>query len=72
MSVRVIASLFCLALVLGCSGKEPGDAKKTLTREQKDSVLAESDLPGAKVVGKAIAVSDSAAARAKRLNEKTK
>lgn len=72
MSFRGIVVLCCLALVLGCSGKEPGGSKKTLTRAQKDSVLAESKLPGARVVGKAIAVSDSAAARAKRLDDKTK
>lgn len=34
-------------------------------------VLAESDLPGAGVVGKALEVADSAAAGSKRLDERT-
>ena len=61
--------VFLFAFTLGsCGEKAP---KKNLTRAQKDSVLAESDLPGAGVVGKALEAADSSAARAKRLDEQT-
>jgi hypothetical protein len=46
-------------------------SKKKLTQHERDSILAESDLPGANVVGKAIEVSDSSTARAKRLDEQS-
>lgn len=36
-------------------------ARDTLTRHQKDSILAQSALPGASVVGRAITVQDSGA-----------
>jgi len=51
-----------------CSDKSP---EKTLTKAQRDSVLSESDLPGAGVVGKAIEAADSAAARSDRLDDKS-
>jgi len=64
-----ISFIFVVILALGsCGEKTP---KKNLTRAQKDSVLAESDLPGAGVVGKAIEVADSSAARSKRLDEQS-
>ena len=67
--------LFLLVLVLAaiaaCTGKEPAGSKRELTQRQRDSVLAETPLPGAKVVGRALEVSDSTAARAKRLDEQT-
>lgn len=37
-------------------------ARDTLTRHQKDSILAQSAVPGAGVVGRAITVQDSGAA----------
>ncbi|MBU8923302.1 MAG: hypothetical protein KOO63_15915 [Bacteroidales bacterium] len=67
-----IIVLCSLSLLAGCGNDESGDVKKELTRQQKDSVLSESVLPGASVVGSAISVSDSAAARAKRLDEMSK
>lgn len=51
-----------LALV-ACS-KKSEKAPRTLTQAQRDSAIAESQLPGAGVVGKALEVSDSAEARA--------
>ena len=64
-TVSVMLSLLVFSMG-SCGEKAP---KKNLTRSQKDSVLAESDLPGAGVVGKAIEAADSSAARAKRLND---
>jgi len=64
-----IASVFVIILALGsCGEKAP---EKNLIKAQKDSVLAESELPGAGVVGKAIEAADSSAARAKRLDKQT-
>ena len=66
--------LLILGVVLGpgaCTEKKPESPQKALTQQQRDSVLAETPLPGAKVVGRAIAVSDSAAARAERLDSRT-
>jgi hypothetical protein len=37
-------------------------ARDTLTRHQKDSIIAQSAVPGANVVGRAMAVQDSGAA----------
>lgn len=66
---RAVAVLM-IPLALGaCGGKRQEKPKKELTQQQRDSILAETPLPGAKVVGRAIAVSDSAAARSKRLDE---
>ena len=65
--IRMILMVVAALVFSSCGERAPEDSSKELTREQKDSVLAESDLPGAKAVGKAITVSDSAAARAERL-----
>jgi hypothetical protein len=67
-----IVVLCSLSLFAGCGNDKSNNTKKELTRAQKDSVLSESVLPGAGVVGSAITVSDSAAARAKRLDEMSK
>jgi hypothetical protein len=65
-----ILAVLSLAFLIGaCGEKEP---VKTLTKAQRDSVLSESDLPGAGVVGKAIEAADSAAARSDRLDDKTR
>jgi len=48
----------------GCGNMVADDS--ALTRHQRDSVIAESDLPGAAVVGRALEVADSAAARSER------
>jgi hypothetical protein len=59
--------IFCvLFLILGCTGNSP---KKELTKRQRDSVLAESKLPGSKTVGKAIEISDSSRVKAKRIDD---
>ena len=55
-----------LLVMTGCSAQMEDDSQ--LTRAQRDSVLAESDLPGAAVVGKALDIADSAAARSERSN----
>ncbi len=58
-----------LAIALaGCSKKEPADAKVELTQREKDSIFANSLIPGAKAVKRTMTVADSAAARQARLD----
>lgn len=54
-----------------CTETTSDSSKEKLTQHERDSILAESDLPGANVVGKAIEVSDSSTVRAKRLDEQS-
>lgn len=51
----------------GCSSDDAPDS--TLTQRQRDSVLAESRLPGAQGVKTTITVADTANARTRRLNK---
>ncbi len=70
---KLLVILLCFALLAGCNGGSSGkSSRKKLTTRQRDSVLSRSKLPGAKVVGKAISVSDTAAARAKRIDDLSK
>jgi hypothetical protein len=66
MRYAVIACVTCTFL-LGCSTTDQESAD-TLTRREKDSIVAESGLPGAGGVRGAITGADSAAARAARLD----
>ena len=63
---RLLGLLAAAAGVLfaGCSA-ETGE-QRTLTKRERDSTIAASPLPGAGTVGKAMEISDSAAARSKR------
>jgi ABC-type glycerol-3-phosphate transport system substrate-binding protein len=62
----LLAALLALA---ACSGEAPpADATTqadTLTRRQRDSIIAEMPLPGAGVVGAALEPADAAEARAR-------
>lgn len=59
--------------ILGCSGKkETDESHRTLSDRERDSILAESDLPGSSVVGRAISVADSVAARSERIESQVK
>ena len=68
---RIFIVILVLASIAACSETTTDSSKKKLTQHERDSILAESDLPGANVVGKAIEVSDSSTARAKRLDEQS-
>lgn len=50
------------------SDSDPATRRDTLTQRQRDSVLAESKLPGAKAVGAALRAADSIANRARALD----
>lgn len=52
------------ALLVGCSSSDTAqNLRDTMTQRQRDSVLAQSGLPGAGGVGKALKAADSAKAR---------
>jgi hypothetical protein len=65
-----VSSLCIMAtLVLGCSGTDtPANNRDTMTQRQRDSVLAQSGLPGAQGVGRALSASDSVRARNAQLD----
>ena len=61
------------ALLLGLAACAPAKHEaRELTEHQRDSVLAQSGLPGAFVVGRALAVSQRAAVRAARQDSLTR
>jgi hypothetical protein len=69
MSNRGIA-LFAAAVSLtavACS-QETEQSRSTLTQREKDSILAGSQIPGARAVKKTMTTADSAAARQARID----
>ena len=69
MSLRTrMALVSILTLAAGCASETAGNRRDTMTQRQKDSVLAQSGLPGARGVGMAQAQADSAKARQARLD----
>lgn len=66
----VVCALVSAALAAACSRGSEGEgadvaAADTLTRRQRDSVIADSKLPGAGAVGRAREAADRASARAR-------
>jgi hypothetical protein len=58
-----------LTLILsGCSSDAGGNRRDTMTQRQRDSVLGQSQLPGAQGVTKALRAADSAKARNARID----
>ena len=69
MSKRGIAlSGIVLALALAGCGKDEPETKPELTRREKDSIIANSQIPGARAVKKAMTAADSATARQSRID----
>ena len=64
-----ISATSALILTASCGGQSNSEPASTLTKAQRDSVLAASVLPGASVVGRALEVADSADARAQRIDD---
>lgn len=62
--------LIAIALiVVGCSSNDTAmNDRDTMTQRQRDSVLAQSSIPGAGGVGKALSAADSLRARNARLD----
>jgi hypothetical protein len=70
MSTRGIAlagALFTLSLA-ACAKDESAEKKPVLTQREKDSILGNSLIPGAKAVKKTLMTADSAAARQARID----
>jgi hypothetical protein len=66
ISIAALAALTILAI--GCdtlSQASAGEAADTLTRRQKNEIIADLPIPGARGLGNALDVSDLAAARAR-------
>ena len=62
-----------ILIAAGCAGGSGDDpAPRDLTQRERDSVLAESPIPGARGVKTVLTVADSANARTNRLNELAK
>lgn len=57
-----------LFIAAACAAPDDGGAVDTLTTGERDSALAESNLPGARGVAGAMRAADSANARAARLD----
>lgn len=64
-TILVLFAMAVVGLLAACTGDQEESAT-TLDKAQRDSVLSESALPGASAVKGALAVSDSAQARADR------
>ncbi len=63
--MRARSLTLALALLTACSGSKPAKsaAGDTLTERQRDSILAQSKIPGATGVGRAMKAADSTSAR---------
>ncbi|HUG41278.1 MAG TPA: hypothetical protein VMM12_12380 [Longimicrobiales bacterium] len=64
---RRLLPVLCLAALAACSGGQPDEAavrRDSMTQRQRDSIIGESGLPGARGVRGALDASDAAAARA--------
>jgi hypothetical protein len=58
-----------LAVALaGCAKDDSADSRPELTRREKDSIIANSQIPGARAVKKSMTAADSATARQTRLD----
>ena len=57
-----------VVLSVGCAKADTEDSRAKLTQREKDSILAGSQIPGARAVKKTMTVADSAAARQARLD----
>lgn len=71
---RALLAIAAAALTVSCSKPKETTAndRDTMTRRQKDSVLAQSSLPGAQGVGMALKTSDSLKARQAALDSASK
>ncbi len=65
MLVRIL-SIAALLLTAGCAGKSTSSRAEHPSARAQDSAIARSNLPGAKGVGAAMRVRDSADARRQR------
>jgi hypothetical protein len=65
-SILLVVSLSLMAACGGSSDSQQTVNRDTLTQRQKDSILANSKIPGARAVGNAMRAADSTSARVLR------
>ena len=61
--MRLVLVLAVLAACAGGGESSQAVNRDTLTQRQKDSILAQSKIPGARAVGRAMTAADSVSAR---------
>ena len=66
MKLVTITALLCLMSACGSDDSKQTVNRDTLTQRQKDSILANSRIPNARAVGRAMKAADSASMRALR------
>ena len=66
-----LAGVALTIALAGCGRDESADTKPVRTQREKDSILANSTIPYAKAVKKAMTVADSATARQGRMVDTT-
>lgn len=61
--------ILCALIAVGCSSNDTAaNDRGTMTQRQRDSVLGQSGLPGAKGISKALSAADSVRARNAQLD----
>ena len=64
--MKSILPAVTIGFMVACGSGQSNQAVDTLTQRQKDSILANSKIPGARGVGGALRASDSISARVQR------
>ncbi len=73
ITVAFVAAGFAILAFAGCSKRSDADrSRPAMSERQRDSTIARSRLPGGGTVGRALAASDSASARAARIDSLTR
>jgi hypothetical protein len=67
LGVAFAGAVLALSLA-ACAKDEPAQNKTGLTQREKDSIFANSTIPGARAVKKTLSTADSAAARQARID----
>ena len=65
---QIVLGSVLLLLAAGACAKDDTQQTTTRTQREKDSILANSQIPGARAVKKTMTVADSAAARQARID----
>ena len=63
--ISLTTAILAIASTACTGGGSAANARDTLTQRQKDSITAQSELPGARGVGQALEAQDTAAARSR-------
>jgi hypothetical protein len=63
-----LGGIFLACSLTACAKDDANQDRSALTQREKDSILAASQIPGAKAVKKTLTTADSAAARAARID----